>query len=108
MEELDGTEKNTLKIFKSITLVHEAGMVTLEVSGHQGLLLSALSLAVVPAVPAVPAFPAVRPQNRYLLGWESNLQPALHHVLLPAMMWTMSGSELTMCSSLSLSGLPTL
>uniref|UniRef100_A0A8C5B5K1 Cleavage and polyadenylation specific factor 3 n=1 Tax=Gadus morhua TaxID=8049 RepID=A0A8C5B5K1_GADMO len=30
VEELDGTEKNTLKIFKSITLVHEAGMVTLE------------------------------------------------------------------------------
>ena len=32
VEELDGTEKNTLKIFKSITLVHEVGMVMLEVS----------------------------------------------------------------------------
>ena len=39
MEELDGTEKNTLKIFKSITLVHEAGMVTLEVSSNKHLLL---------------------------------------------------------------------
>lgn len=33
VEELDGTEKNTLKIFKTITLVHEVGMVLLEVSG---------------------------------------------------------------------------
>lgn len=32
VEELDGTEKNTLKIFKNITLVHEVGMVMLEVS----------------------------------------------------------------------------
>lgn len=32
MEELDGTEKNTLKIFKNITLIHEVGMVMLEVS----------------------------------------------------------------------------
>lgn len=31
MEELDGTEKNTLKIFKNITLIHEVGMVLLEV-----------------------------------------------------------------------------
>lgn len=31
MEELDGTEKSTLKIFKNITLIHEAGMVLLEV-----------------------------------------------------------------------------
>lgn len=31
MEELDGTLKNTLKIFKNITLIHEAGMVMLEV-----------------------------------------------------------------------------
>lgn len=31
VEELDGTEKKTLKIFKSITLVHEVGMVVLEV-----------------------------------------------------------------------------
>ncbi|KAK7904335.1 hypothetical protein WMY93_016942 [Mugilogobius chulae] len=30
VEELEGTEKNTLKIFKSITLVHEVGMVLLE------------------------------------------------------------------------------
>ncbi|XP_068582549.1 cleavage and polyadenylation specificity factor subunit 3 [Cebidichthys violaceus] len=30
VEELDGTEKNTLKIFKNITLVHEVGMVLLE------------------------------------------------------------------------------
>ncbi|XP_027855711.1 cleavage and polyadenylation specificity factor subunit 3 [Xiphophorus couchianus] len=30
VEELDGTEKKTLKIFKSITLVHEVGMVVLE------------------------------------------------------------------------------
>lgn len=32
VEELDGTEKNTLKVFKSITLIHEVGMVLLEVS----------------------------------------------------------------------------
>lgn len=32
VEELDGTEKNTLKIFKNITLIHEVGMVMLEVS----------------------------------------------------------------------------
>lgn len=32
VEELEGTEKNTLKVFKSITLVHEVGMVLLEVS----------------------------------------------------------------------------
>lgn len=32
MEELDGTEKNTLKIFKAVTLVHQVGMVLLEVS----------------------------------------------------------------------------
>lgn len=31
VEELDGTEKNTLRIFKSITLIHEVGMVLLEV-----------------------------------------------------------------------------
>ncbi|XP_017158525.1 cleavage and polyadenylation specificity factor subunit 3 isoform X1 [Poecilia reticulata] len=30
VEELDGTEKKTLKIFNSITLVHEVGMVVLE------------------------------------------------------------------------------
>uniref|UniRef100_A0A672IBD3 Cleavage and polyadenylation specific factor 3 n=1 Tax=Salarias fasciatus TaxID=181472 RepID=A0A672IBD3_SALFA len=30
VEELDGTEKSTLKIFKNITLVHEVGMVLLE------------------------------------------------------------------------------
>nr|XP_020496360.1 cleavage and polyadenylation specificity factor subunit 3 isoform X2 [Labrus bergylta] len=30
VEELDGTEKNTLKIFKNITLIHEVGMVMLE------------------------------------------------------------------------------
>ncbi|KAK1894189.1 Cleavage and polyadenylation specificity factor subunit 3 [Dissostichus eleginoides] len=30
VEELDGTEKHTLKIFKNITLIHEAGMVLLE------------------------------------------------------------------------------
>uniref|UniRef100_A0A7N8X211 Cleavage and polyadenylation specific factor 3 n=1 Tax=Mastacembelus armatus TaxID=205130 RepID=A0A7N8X211_9TELE len=30
VEELDGTEKNTLKIFKNITLIHEVGMVLLE------------------------------------------------------------------------------
>ncbi|MED6281135.1 Cleavage and polyadenylation specificity factor subunit 3, partial [Characodon lateralis] len=30
VEELDGTEKNTLKIFKNITLIHEVGMVVLE------------------------------------------------------------------------------
>uniref|UniRef100_A0A3Q3WKX3 Uncharacterized protein n=1 Tax=Mola mola TaxID=94237 RepID=A0A3Q3WKX3_MOLML len=30
LEELDGTEKNTLNIFKSITLVHEVGTVLLE------------------------------------------------------------------------------
>uniref|UniRef100_A0AAX7TAR4 Cleavage and polyadenylation specific factor 3 n=1 Tax=Astatotilapia calliptera TaxID=8154 RepID=A0AAX7TAR4_ASTCA len=30
VEELDGTEKNTLKIFKNITLIQEAGMVLLE------------------------------------------------------------------------------
>lgn len=33
VEELDGTDKNTLKIFKNITLVHDVGMVLLEVSG---------------------------------------------------------------------------
>lgn len=32
MEELDGTEKKTLRIFQSITLIHEVGMVLLEVS----------------------------------------------------------------------------
>lgn len=32
VEELDGTEKNTLKVFKSVTLIHEVGMVLLEVS----------------------------------------------------------------------------
>uniref|UniRef100_A0A3Q3WEN9 Uncharacterized protein n=1 Tax=Mola mola TaxID=94237 RepID=A0A3Q3WEN9_MOLML len=32
LEELDGTEKNTLNIFKSITLVHEVGTVLLEVT----------------------------------------------------------------------------
>ena len=37
MEELDGMEKSTLKIFKSITMVHEAGMVTLEVSSNRAL-----------------------------------------------------------------------
>lgn len=31
VEELDGTEKNTLKILKNITLIHEVGMVLLEV-----------------------------------------------------------------------------
>lgn len=36
VEELDGTEKNTLKIFKNITLIHEVGMVLLEVSGEAG------------------------------------------------------------------------
>lgn len=36
VEELDVTQKNTLKIFKNITLVHEAGMVMLEVNNkHQ-------------------------------------------------------------------------
>uniref|UniRef100_A0A671YR67 Cleavage and polyadenylation specificity factor subunit 3 n=1 Tax=Sparus aurata TaxID=8175 RepID=A0A671YR67_SPAAU len=30
VEELDGTEKNTLKILKNITLIHEVGMVLLE------------------------------------------------------------------------------
>ncbi|TNM95387.1 hypothetical protein fugu_016470 [Takifugu bimaculatus] len=30
VEELDGTEKNTLKVFKSVTLIHEVGMVLLE------------------------------------------------------------------------------
>ncbi|XP_041668739.1 cleavage and polyadenylation specificity factor subunit 3 isoform X2 [Cheilinus undulatus] len=30
VEELDGTEKNTLRIFKNITLIHEVGMVMLE------------------------------------------------------------------------------
>ncbi|KAM7375912.1 hypothetical protein PAMP_005673 [Pampus punctatissimus] len=30
VEELDGTEKNTLRVFKSITLIHEVGMVLLE------------------------------------------------------------------------------
>lgn len=34
VEELDGTDKNTLKIFKNITLVHDVGMVLLEVSGQ--------------------------------------------------------------------------
>lgn len=34
VEELDGTEKNTLKIFKNIILIYEAGMVLLEVSGQ--------------------------------------------------------------------------
>lgn len=34
MEELDGTEKNTLKVFKTVTLIHQVGMVLLEVSGH--------------------------------------------------------------------------
>lgn len=34
VEELDGTEKNTLKVFKSVTLIHEVGMVLLEVSGR--------------------------------------------------------------------------
>lgn len=32
VEEVDGTEKSTLKIFKNITLVHESSMVMLEVS----------------------------------------------------------------------------
>lgn len=32
VEELDGTDKNTLKIFKNIILVHDVGMVLLEVS----------------------------------------------------------------------------
>lgn len=36
VEEMDGTEKNTLKIFKNITLIHEVGMVLLEVSGQAG------------------------------------------------------------------------
>lgn len=34
VEELDGTEKNTLKVFKSVTLIHQVGMVLLEVSGQ--------------------------------------------------------------------------
>lgn len=34
VEELDGTEKNTLKVFKTVTLIHEVGMVLLEVSGR--------------------------------------------------------------------------
>lgn len=34
VEELDGREKNTLRVFKNITLVHEAGMVLLEVRGQ--------------------------------------------------------------------------
>lgn len=34
VEELDGTEKNTLKVFKSVSLIHEVGMVLLEVSGR--------------------------------------------------------------------------
>lgn len=33
VEEVDGTEKSTLKIFKNITLVHDSSMVMLEVSG---------------------------------------------------------------------------
>lgn len=32
VEEMDGTEKSTLKVFKNITLVHESSMVMLEVS----------------------------------------------------------------------------
>lgn len=32
VEEVEATEKTTLKVFKNITLLHEAGMVTLEVS----------------------------------------------------------------------------
>lgn len=36
VEELDGTEKNTLKIFDAVTLIHEVGMVLLEVRGHTG------------------------------------------------------------------------
>lgn len=34
VEELDGTEKNTLKVFKTVTLIHQVGMVLLEVSGQ--------------------------------------------------------------------------
>lgn len=32
VEEIEASEKTTLKVFKNITLLHEAGMVTLEVS----------------------------------------------------------------------------
>lgn len=36
VEELDGTEKNTLKVFKTVTLIHQVGMVLLEVSVWSG------------------------------------------------------------------------
>lgn len=35
VEEMDGTEKSTLKVFKNITLVHESSMVMLEVSSKR-------------------------------------------------------------------------
>lgn len=37
VEEMDGMEKSTLKIFKNITLVHESSMVMLEVSSKSPL-----------------------------------------------------------------------
>lgn len=37
VEEMDGTEKSTLKVFKNITLVHESSMVMLEVSSKAPL-----------------------------------------------------------------------
>lgn len=37
VEEVDGTEKSTLKIFKNITLVHESSAVMLEVSRRHPL-----------------------------------------------------------------------
>lgn len=33
VEQVEGAEKITIRVFKNITLVHEAGMVLLEVSG---------------------------------------------------------------------------
>lgn len=39
VEEVDGTEKSTLRIFKNITLVHESSMVMLEVSPFKDLLV---------------------------------------------------------------------
>ena len=43
MEELDETEKKTIRVFKNISLVHEVGMVMLEVRGHVLVRLIALN-----------------------------------------------------------------
>lgn len=90
MEELDGTEKNTLKVFKAVTLIHQVGMVLLEVSAQVWLrsaaphftcmfLESACSQQKSPFVSRL--HPSLRFVNSLLLpAFSVDCQPSQRHV----------------------------